>query len=172
MFIVMKEKYINRMMKTATMLLLSVVVMSCGMFYHNADDIINDMRDARHAQYVNVGSGLLGLGRLISPTLSEAALGISSVQVLDLSKCSPGDREKFRKHVQKLSKDRSYETIVTNQTGYETRTALVRRDGQYVSEIVLVNASEMNDVMVLIFGHINLENLERIINDQSIYKIK
>ena len=172
MFEVMENRIISKMMRTATMLLLSVMVMSCGMMYHNADDIINDMRDSRHAQYVNVGSGLLGLGRLISPTLSEAALGITSVQVLDLSRCSGNTRDKFRKRVMSLTKDRSYEVIVANQNGYDTRTALVRRDGQYVSEIVLVNASDMSDVMVLIFGHINTEYLERIINDQSIYTIK
>lgn len=151
---------------------MSVLVVSCGMLHHNADDIINDMRDARHAQYVNVGSGLLGLGRMVSPTLSEASLGISSVQVLDLSKCNPNVRDKFRKRIMGLTKNRSYEEIVTNQTGYETRTALVRRDGQYVSEIVLVNASQASDVMLLIFGHINLENLERIVNDKSNYFIK
>lgn len=151
---------------------MTVLVVSCGMLHHNADDIINDMRDARHAQYVNVGSGLLGLGRMVSPTLSEASLGISSVQVLDLSKCNPNVRDKFRKRILDLTKNRSYEEIVTNQTGYETRTALVRRDGQYVSEIVLVNASQASDVMLLIFGHINLENLERIVNDKSNYFIK
>ncbi|MBR3452663.1 MAG: DUF4252 domain-containing protein [Muribaculaceae bacterium] len=159
-------------MKKILFLLMSVLVVSCGMLHHNADDIINDMRDARHAQYVNVGSGLLGLGRMVSPTLSEASLGISSVQVLDLSKCNPNVRDKFRKRIMDLTKNRSYEEIVTNQTGYETRTALVRRDGQYVSEIVLVNASQASDVMLLIFGHINLENLERIVNDKSNYFIK
>lgn len=158
-------------MKKTLFMLLSVLMVSCGMMYHNADDIINDMRDARHAQYVNVGSGLLGLGRLVSPTLSEASLGISSVQVLDLSKCNSNVREKFRKRIQNLTKDRSYEEIVTNQTGHETRTALIRRDGQYANEIVLVNASQTSDVMLLIFGHINLENLERIINDKSNYFI-
>ncbi|HAE24618.1 MAG TPA: hypothetical protein DCG33_04695 [Prevotellaceae bacterium] len=159
-------------MKKILFLLMSVLVVSCGMLHHNADDIINDMRDARHAQYVNVGSGLLGLGRMVSPSLSEASLGISSVQVLDLSKCNPNVRDKFRKRIMDLTKNRSYEEIVTNQTGYETRTALVRRDGQYVSEIVLVNASQASDVMLLIFGHINLENLERIVNDKSNYFIK
>ena len=159
-------------MKKILFLLMSVLVVSCGMLHHNADDIINDMRDARHAQYVNVGSGLLGLGRMVSPTLSEASLGISSVQVLDLSKCNPNVRDKFRKRIMDLTKNRSYEEIVTNQTGYETRTTLVRRDGQYVSEIVLVNASQASDVMLLIFGHINLENLERIVNDKSNYFIK
>ena len=141
------------------------------MMYHNADDIMNDMRDARHAQYFNVGSGLLGLGRILSPTLSEASLGITSVQVLDLSRCNANVRDKFRKRVQNLTKDRSYEEILTNQTGYETRSALVRRDGQYVSEIVLVNASQTTDMMLLIFGHINVDNLERIINDKSNYLI-
>ncbi len=146
-------------------------MVSCGMMYHNADDIMNDMRDARHAQYFNVGSGLLGLGRILSPTLSEASLGITSVQVLDLSRCNANVRDKFRKRVQNLTKDRSYEEILTNQTGYETRSALVRRDGQYVSEIVLVNASQTTDMMLLIFGHINVDNLERIINDKSNYLI-
>jgi len=140
--------------------------------HHNADDIINDMRDARHAQYFNVGSGLLGLGRLLSPTLSEANIGITSVQFLDLSKCNANVREKYRKRIQNLYKDRSYEVIVTNQSAYDTQTALVRRDGQYASEIVLANAGGSNDVMVLIFGHINLENLERIVNDKSNYFIK
>lgn len=167
----MKDKLMSKMMRAASMLLLSVLVMSCGMLSHNADDIINDMRDARHAQYVNVGSGLLGLGRLISPTLSEAGLGITSVQVLDLSRCSAGVRDKFRKRIQNLYKGHYYEEIVTNQTAYETRTALVRRDGQYVSEIVLANSSEGNDLMVLIYGHINIENLQRIVNDQRNYFI-
>ena len=168
----MKINPMNKTMRTVTMLLLSMLVMSCSVLTRNADDIINDLRDARHAQYVNVGSGLLGLGRLISPTLSEAGLGISSVQVLDLSKCSGNVREKFRKRVQNLYKARYYEEIMTNQRGHENLTVLVRRDGQYVSEIVLANASNMTDAMVVINGRINLDNVQRIINDQSNYFIK
>ena len=152
------------------MLLLSLLVMSCSMLTRNADDIINDMRDARHAQYFNVGSGLLGLGRLISPTLSDAKIGITSVQLLDLSRCNGNDREKFRKRIQNLCKARTYEEIVTNQQGRgQQQTVLVRRDGQYLSEIVIANASDMTDAVVVINGHINLEYLERIINDQSSY---
>jgi hypothetical protein len=160
----------NKTLRTVTLALLSLIVISCSMLTRNADDIINDLRDARHAQYFNVGSGLLGLGRLISPTLSEAGLGITSVQLLDLSKCSPNVRDKYRKHLQNLYKQRSYEEIVTNQRGYgDQQTVLVRRDGQYLSEIVIANASEMTDAMVVINGHINLENLERIVNDQKNY---
>ena len=151
---------------------MALMMVSCGMLSHNADDIMNDMRDARHAQYFNVGSGLLGLGKLISPTLSDASIGISSVQVLDLSRCSGNVRDKFRKRINNLLKERTYEEVLTNQNGRETRTALVRRDGQYVSEIVLANSSDLNDVMVLVYGHINTENLQRIINDQSNYLIK
>lgn len=165
----MKGNPMSKTMRTITMLLLSLIVMSCSMLGRNADDIINDLRDAKHAQYVNVGSGLLGLGRLISPTLAEAGLGINSVQVLDLSKCSGGVRDKFRKHLQNLYKNRYYEEIVTSQQGFDHKTVLIHRDGQYANEIVIANASEITDVMVLINGHINLENLERIINDQSNY---
>lgn len=149
--------------------LLSVLVMSCGLLSHNADDIINDMRDARNAQYVNVGSGLLGLGRLILPSLSEAGLGVNSVQLLDLSKCDVNVREKFRKRIQDLYKGRYYEEVLTSQRDYGQKTILVRRNGQYVSEIVIANADNTSDVMLLITGRINTANLERIINDHSNY---
>ena len=168
----MKGNPMNKMMRTATLLLMSLLVMSCSVLTRNADDIINDLRDARHAQYVNVGSGLLGLGKLISPTLGEAGLGINSVQVLDLSKCNGNVRDKYRKHLQNLHKSNYYEEIVTNQNGREHLTVLIRRDGQYANEIVLANASEMTDALVVIQGHVNLDNLERIINDQSKYIIK
>ena len=153
-------------------MLMSLLVMSCSMLTRNADDIINDLRDARHAQYVNVGSGLLGLGRLISPTLSEAGLGINSVQVLDLNKCNGNVRDKFRKRLVNLHRSHYYEEIVTNQTDREHLTVLIRRDGQFANEIVLANASDMTDALVVIQGHINLENLERIVKDQSNYFIK
>ena len=162
----------NKTMRTLTMLLLSLLVMSCGTLTRNADDIIDDLRDARHAQYVNVGSGLLGLGRLISPTLAEASLGINSVQLLDLSKCNGNVRDKFRKHLQNLYKNRYYEEIVTNQRGRDNMMVLVRRDGQYVSEIVIADASDMTDALLVINGHINLDNLQRIIDDRSNYFIK
>ena len=155
------------MKKLFVFLLTTVILASCGMMYHNAQDIMNDMRDAKHAQYVNVGSGLLGLGRLLSPTLSEASIGISSVQVLDLSKCNVNVRDNYRKRIQNLYKDNSYEVIMANQNGYDSKTALVRRDGQYISEIVIANASDMTDAMVIINGHINAENLERILNDKN-----
>ena len=165
----MKGNPMNKTMRTVTLLITSLLVISCSVMSRNADDIINDLRDARHAQYINVGSGLLGLGRLISPTLSEAGLGINSVQVLDLSKCNGNVRDKYRKHLQNLHKSNYYEEIVTNQHGREHLTVLIRRDGQYANEIVLANASEMTDALVVIQGHVNLDNLERIVNDQSRY---
>ena len=159
-------------MKKALFFLLSTLMVSCSLYTRNADDIINDMRDAKHAEYVNVGSGLLGLGRILSPTLSESGLGISSVQVLDLSKCSSNVRDKFRKHLQNLYKNRYYEEIVTNQRGDDNLMVLARRDGQYVTELVLANASLTADALVVINGHINLENVERIINDRSNFLMK
>ena len=155
-------------MKKALLLLFSALVVSCSLYTRNADDIINDLRDARHAEYVNVGSGLLGLGRI----LSESSIGINSVQVLDLSKCNGNVRDKFRKRLQNLYKNRYYEEIMTNQRGDDNLMVLARRDGQYVTELVLANASMTTDALVVINGHINIENVERIINDRSNYFIK
>lgn len=163
----MNEKLMSKSLRATVVLLLSVLVMSCSMLSRNANDIIDDMRDARNAQYVNVGSGLLGLGRLVLPTLSQANIGISSVRVLDLSKCDPGVREKFRNRIQGLYKNRSYEEIVTNQSRNENLSVLVRRNGQFVNELVLANANATTDALVVISGHISLENVERIIKDQK-----
>lgn len=168
----MNMKLISKSLKAVVVMLLSVLVMSCGMLTRNADDIIDDLRDARNAQYVNVGSGLLGLGRLVLPTLSQSNIGITSLRVLDLSKCDRNVRDKFRNRIQGLYKNRYYEEMVTNQGAYDNLSVLVHRDGQYLSEIVLANASPTTDALVVINGHISLDNLERIINDQKNYFIQ
>lgn len=168
----MKRQLKSKSLKATLIMLLSVLVMSCGMLSRNANDIIDDMRDAREAQYVNVGSGLLGLGRLVLPTLSQSNIGITSVRVLDMSRCDRNVREKFRNRIQGLYKNRSYDEIVTNQSRNDNLSVLVRRDGQYVSEVVLANASATTDALVVITGHINLEDVERIINDQKTYFIQ
>ena len=61
---------------------------------------------------------------------------------------------------------------MTNQRGDDNLMVLARRDGQYVTELVLANASMTTDALVVINGHISLENLDRIINDQSNVFIK
>ncbi len=94
------------------------------------------------------------------------------MQVLDLSKCNGNVRDKFRKRLQNLYKNRYYEEIMTNQRGDDNLMVLARRDGQYVTELVLANASMTTDALVVINGHINIENVERIINDRSNYFIK
>jgi len=165
----MKVKLMSKTMRTVTMLLLSAMVISCGLLHRTADDIIDDMRDARNAEYINVGSGLLGLGRLLSPTLAEANLGISSIEVLDLSKCNVNVRDKFRNRINDLYKNRYYEEIVTKQGSYDSYTALVHSDGQFVDELVIARASDMKDMIVLIRGHIRIQDVERIANDQHNY---
>ena len=52
---------------------------------------------------------------------------------------------------------------------FEQQTVLVRRNGQYINEIVIANASQQTDAMLVINGHINMEYLDRIINDQKNY---
>lgn len=165
----MKRNPMNKIKRTVACLLLSLLVMSCGMLSHNASDIINDMRDARNAQYINVGKSLLSLGRVILPSLSDANIGVSSVQLLDLSKCNVDVREKFRKRIHNLCKSRFYEEVLTNQQISGGHTVLVHRDGQYVNEIVIANANDMTDAMLVIKGHVNTDNLQRIINDHSSY---
>jgi hypothetical protein len=89
--------------------------------------------------------------------------------LLDLSKCNVDVREKFRKRIHNLCKSRFYEEVLTNQQVSGGHTVLVHRDGQYVNEIVIANANDMTDAMLVIKGHVNTDNLQRIINDHSSY---
>lgn len=135
-----------------------------------ADDIISDLRDAKHAQYVNVGKGLMGLARMLGDNIPGTNSGITSVRMLDLSDCKDSVRDKFRKRVRDLYKDSSYEEMMTSEKDDNRSVLLMRGDGDYVDEVVLVQTSETSDLIVVVRGHISLDDVAKITNDDRYYR--
>lgn len=157
-------------MKRFILLFIAAIMVASASWARTADDIISDLRDAKHAQYVNVGKGLMGLARMLGDNIPGTNSGITSVRMLDLSDCKDSVRDKFRKRVRDLYKDSSYEEMMTSEKDDNRSVLLMRGDGDYVDEVVLVQTSETSDLIVVVRGHISLDDVAKITNDDRYYR--
>lgn len=151
-------------MKRIFVLALSMFMLASAVWARSADDIISDFRDAKHAQYVNVGQGLLGLANVFSQSIPGAASGVTSMRMLDLSDCKNSVRDDFRKKVADLYKDKSYEEMMTSEKDGYRSVVLSRGDDKYIDEIVVVRSSEGSDIIVVVKGHISVDDVNKVIN--------
>ena len=158
-------------MKRFFLLTLAVVMAAATSWARTADDIINDLRDAKHAQYVNVGKGILGLARIFGPTIPGTNSGVTSVRMLDLCDCKGSVRDKFRKRVRDLYNDATYEEVMTSEKDDNRSVLLVRGDEEFVDEIVVVQTSDSSDVIVVVRGRISADDVSKIANDDRYYPI-
>ena len=159
-------------MKRIIVLALTALMVAAASWARTADDIISELRDAKHAQYVNVGKGILGLARIFGPNIPGTNSGVTSVRMLDLSDCKDNVRDKFRKLVRDLYNDGSYEEMMTSEKDDNRAVLLMRGDDQFVDEIVVVQTSESSDVIVVVRGHISAEDVAKITNDDRYYPIR
>ena len=159
-------------MKRIIVLALTALMVATASWARTADDIISELRDAKHAQYVNVGKGILGLARIFGPNIPGTNSGVTSVRMLDLSDCKGTVRDKFRKLVRDLYNDGSYEEMMTSEKDDNRAVLLMRGDDQFVDEIVVVQTSESSDVIVVVRGHISAEDVAKITNDDRYYPIR
>ena len=159
-------------MKRIIVSALTALMVATASWARTADDIISELRDAKHAQYVNVGKGILGLARIFGPNIPGTNSGVTSVRMLDLSDCKGNVRDKFRKLVRDLYNDGSYEEMMTSEKDDNRAVLLMRGDDQFVDEIVVVQTSESSDVIVVVRGHISAEDVAKITNDDRYYPIR
>ena len=151
-------------MKRIIVLALTALMVATASWARTADDIISELRDAKHAQYVNVGKGILGLARIFGPNIPGTNSGVTSVRMLDLSDCKGNVRDKFRKLVRDLYNDGSYEEMMTSEKDGYRSVVLSRGDDKYIDEIVVVRSSEGSDIIVVVKGHISVDDVNKVIN--------
>jgi len=160
------------MMRKLWLLLVLALVIPASAWARSADDIVSEFRDEKHAQYVNVGPGMLSLARMFTLGIPGVNQGISAIRALDLSDCSGGVRDKFRKRVKDLRNDYTYEEMVTSRKDDDQSLVLLHNDGQYVDELVILTVSDDDNAIVVIKGRISIEDVERIANDDRYYPIR
>lgn len=156
-------------MKRLFVFALAMFVLASAAWARSAEDIISDLRDAKHAQYVNVGQGLLGLARVFSQSVPGVSSGVTSMRMLDLSDCKSGVRSKFRKQVADLYKDKSYEEMMTSEKDDNRSVVLMRGDDKFIDEIVVVRASDNSDMIVVIKGHISVDDVNKVLSNTGYY---
>ncbi len=152
-------------MKRLFLFMFSAILVSVASWARTGDDIINDLRDAKHAQYVNVGKGLMGLARIFTQSVPGISSGVTSLRMLDVSDCKSSVRDKFRKQVRELYTDPSYEEMMSSEKDNSRSVVLMRGDGQYVDEIVTVQTGDRNDVIVVITGHISIDDINKVLDE-------
>jgi len=74
-------------------------------------------------------------------------------------------RDKFRKQVRELYTDPSYEEMMSSEKDDSRSVVLMRGDGQYVDEIVTVQTGDRNDVIVVITGHISIDDINKVLDE-------
>ena len=82
----------------------------------------------------------------------KLASKLSSVRVLDLDDCSRDVKARFADETDRLE-EKGYETLVrVNDDGEKVRICL-RRENDYITELLIVNRSDDDASMVQLKGH-------------------
>ena len=138
----------------------------------NPDEIFDSFRNEPQAECVRVPKLLLKLGTTFAAVDADdreerqalkLASKLSSVRVLDLDDCSRDVKARFADETDRLE-EKGYETLVrVNDDGEKVRICL-RRENDYITELLIVNRSDDDASMVQLKGHILDSEIGKLMN--------
>ena len=138
----------------------------------NPDEIFDSFRNEPQAECVRVPKLLLKLGTTFAAVDADdreerqalkLASKLSSVRVLDLDDCSRDVKARFADETDRLE-EKGYETLVrVNDDGEKVRICL-RRENDYITELLIVNRSDDDAAMVQLKGHILESEIGKLMN--------
>ena len=138
----------------------------------NPDEIFDSFCNEPHAECVRVPKLLLKLGTTFAAVSADdngerqalsMASKLSSVRVLDLDDCSRDVKARFADETDRLE-EKGYETLVrVNDDGEKVRICL-RRENDYITELLIVNRSDDDASMVQLKGHILESEIGKLMN--------
>ena len=138
----------------------------------NPDEIFDSFRNEPQAECVRVPKLLLKLGTTFAAVDADdrearqalkLASKLSSVRVLDLDDCSRDVKARFADETDRLE-EKGYETLVrVNDDGEKVRICL-RRENDYITELLIVNRSDDDASMVQLKGHILESEIGKLMN--------
>ena len=128
----------------------------------NPDEIFDSFRNEPQAECIQVPKILLKMGTTFAAVSADdngerqalsMASKLSSVRVLDLDDCSRDVKARFADETDRLE-EKGYETLVrVNDDGEKVRICL-RRENDYITELLIVNRSDDDASMVQLKGKI------------------
>jgi len=149
------------------MLILALLVLGQTALARTGDDVVNEFRDEKHAEYVNIGPAMFQMAKIFGQGLPESAQHLTSVRVLDLSDCSSGARKKFEKRCKDLRDNGDYEELAVASRDASRSTVLVRSRDGIVTELVIFQAGGHKESIAVIRGQIPLSEVSEIAGDPS-----
>lgn len=141
---------------------LFALVCCCSFGYaENMEHFLNSFSSKAGVERVKIGPLVMKLSSMFTETM-----GVSSIEVLDLSECREEVKEKFRNGLRTI-KDPEYEPLVTVNEDDETVRILVRIDDDLIRELVIATSDDEDHALIRIKGKIKPEDLGKIIEENQ-----
>lgn len=153
-----------------TIVTLAMMIACQGLFAQNIDDIFNQFKDKQGAEYVNIPSFVLKLGRVfMDKDIQENRLmkGVKTIKVLDMEDCSSNVKKELQYEIAQLEKN-GYETLVRTKEKDETVNLMAKMDKDAIKELIIFFTDKDECGLTLMKGKIKKEDINVMINDDKI----
>ena len=153
-----------------TIATLAMMIACHGVFAQNIDDIFNQFKDKQGAEYVNIPSFVLKLGRVfMDKDIQENRLmkGVKTIKVLDMEECPSEVKADFLKEAKKLNLN-GYETLVQTKDKGEEVKLVAKMDEEAISELIILISGKDDCGLTLLKGKIKKEDINVMMTDDKI----
>jgi hypothetical protein len=149
-------------MKKMLFTLLLTVMCQLG-FGQSATAVFNDFKSEKKAEYVHIGKAMMAFasGQLPVHGMSGLMNKLNSASTLSLNHCRKSVRRKFAARIDKLAGD-GYEEYVRFREGRKDILMMVKPEGDYLSEVVVLVTDKNDCLAVLGKGRLEKSDLEKI----------
>ena len=149
---------------------LAMIIACQGLFAQSIDDIFNQFKDKDGAEYINIPSFVVKLGRMfMGKDIQENRLmkGVKTIKVLDMANCSSDIKKELQHEINQLEQN-GYETLVRTKEKDDTVNLIAKMDKDAIKELVIFFTDKDECGLTLMKGKIKKEDINVMINDDKI----
>ena len=153
-----------------TIVTLAMIIACQGGFAQNIDDIFNQFKDKQGAEYMNIPSFVLKLGRVfMDKDIQENKLmkGVKTIKVLDMENCSSDVKKELQHEISQLEQN-GYETLVRTKAKDGTVNLMAKMNKDVINELIVFFTENDECGLTLMKGKIKKEDINVMINDDKI----
>lgn len=154
-------------MKKITMMLMLMMVFAVqALSAKSAKELINEYKDKNKAQYTYVSPAMMMIAKMAAvkydKEVGNVVDKVTSVRILTLDACKTKAKKKFNKEVNNFDEE-EYQPLVMKDGTYDGFRVLVKSDGEALSEVVLLKADYDKCTMILVEGHIDMDDIQNLV---------
>lgn len=155
-------------MKKIMMVLVALLMGVGGAPATTVDEIISEFHAEKGVEYQNFSKLTTTMLKpfirgKVDSDVERLIKGISSVRILNLDDCDDGVRKRFANAVEGFD-DKAFETLVSTSDEDDRTRILVKEEGKYIREVVVLTVDEDDGTLVHVKGKLKKKDLQRLIN--------